>query len=108
MQFKTGIWRKHHEKRVWQCGEVDVELNPIIQVNDYVHLRHLAVKGDIITELPPFFCHDHIKRNELISLLPDFGLPEHEVSLIYPTRKQISRLSRVYIDYCIEHGKEYL
>lgn len=108
MHFKTGVWRRHHEKRSWQCGEVEVELNPLIQVNDYQHLRYLATEGEIITELPPFFCRKQLESGELIPVLADFPLPEQEVSLVYPTRKQISRLSRVYIDYCIDNVGKYL
>lgn len=69
----------------------------------------------MVNLITPMICYSSkqeygasIMKKELIRLLPDFELPEQEVSLIYPTRKQISRLSRVYIDYCIEHAKQYL
>ena len=108
MHMKTGVWRRHHEKRTWKCGSFNVETNPVIQVNDYLHLRYLAVKGEIITELPPFFCKEQLRNGELIPILVDFPFPQQEVSLVYPTRKQISRLSRVYIDFCVENVGKYL
>lgn len=108
MHMKTGVWRRHHEKRSWRCGDSEVDINPVIQVNDYLHLRYLAVKGEIITELPPFFCKEQLQSGELIPILQDHPFPEQEVSLVYPTRKQISRLSRVYIDFCVENVGKYL
>jgi len=56
-------------------------------------------------ELPPFFCKKYLESGDLVEVLPDYAMPEQQVNLMYPSRKGISRIIKVYIDYCFENFK---
>jgi DNA-binding transcriptional LysR family regulator len=71
-------------------------------------LRYLALKGVCLTELPPFYCRPYFERGELVEVLPDYAMPEQHLSLVFPSGKNLSRISRVFIDYCAEHLTAHL
>lgn len=102
---KCAAWGKKNQVIIWSLGSEKITINPYIQANDYSHMRYLALNHKCITELPPFFCDNYIESGELVEVLPDYPLPKQQVSLVYPSRKQVSRITRVYIDYCVESFK---
>ncbi len=82
-----------------------LKINPFIRVNDYLHMRYLALNHKCVTELPPFLCQKYIENGELVEVRPDYPMPEQRVNLVYPNRKRLSRITRVFIDYCVENCK---
>jgi len=108
IKFPLGIWHKFHESVSWSLGGLDVEITAKVVVNDYIHLQFLALNDFIITELPPFFCRELINEGRLVEILPEYPMPEQTVSLVYPTRQQVSRVSRSYIDFCVANADKYL
>ena len=85
-----------------------VQINPFFQVNDYLHLLELALAGVCVTELPPFLAQEHIASGQLQQLLKNHPLPPSELNLLYPSRRQLSRLIRTYIDFCSEWIDRFL
>lgn len=108
VNFPCGVWHQNQEQRAWNVGGETVCLRGRITVNDYLHLQYAALRHEIITELPPFFCRDLIEQGRFVEVLPDFPFPEQTISLVYPSRKQISRICRTYIDFCVENASKYL
>lgn len=100
--FPCAVWHMRSEKSVWRFKGKNVEIAPFLRVNDYSHLKWLVLQGHCITELPPFLAAQAIKDGTLVALLKPFPLPDYEVSLVYPSRQQLSRIVRVYIDYCLQ------
>lgn len=97
----AGVWvRDANTPRPWRLGERDVEPTPILAVNDYLQLRQRAVRGDVVTELPPFLAADALSDGRLVALLPDHPFPEQQVSLLYQRQQHPSRVVRAYLDYC--------
>lgn len=97
----AGIWVKDtNPPRPWRLGDRDVEPTPVLAVNDYLHLRHRALRGELVTELPPFLAADALRDGRLVALLPDHPLPETQVNLLYARQQQPSRVVRAYLDYC--------
>jgi DNA-binding transcriptional LysR family regulator len=103
LTVKSAAWSKKNQIVKWQLGGKIITLNPYLQVNDYLQLMHIALRNKCVTELPPFFIHSHLESGELVEVLPNFPLPEQAVQLVYPSRKSVSRITRVFIDYCVEH-----
>ena len=99
---KCAAWSKKYQTISWKLGDEVLEIHPYIRANDYAHMRYLALKGKCITELPPFFCREHIEKGELVEVLSRYPMPEQEVHLLYPSRKSVSRIMRVFINYCVE------
>lgn len=106
--FPCVAWRNDEAEVEWSLGRDKIKFRPILKTNDYPHIMYMALQNKCITELPPFLASEHIANHRLIQLLPEYEFPEDRVSLLYPSRKQISRISRVYIDFCVEHSNKYL
>ena len=87
---------------VWQLGNETVQINPFFQVNDYLHLLELALAGICVTELPPFLTQNYIAEGQLQHLLTNYPIPLCELNLLYPSRRQLSRLVKTYINFCSE------
>jgi DNA-binding transcriptional LysR family regulator len=100
--------REANAHRPWRLGEREIEPTPILAVNDYLHLRHRAIQGDVITELPPFLAAAALRDGRLVALLADHPLPEQQVSLLYQRQQQPSRVVRAYLDYCERAVGRYL
>ena len=102
---KCAAWCQKDQEIIWTLGNQQLAIEPFIRANDYLHMRYLALNHKCITELPPFFCQKHIESGEFVEVLPDYPLPEQHVNLVYPSRKSVSRITRVFIDYCVENFK---
>jgi len=105
LSLKCAAWSKQYQSIKWTLGEETLEINPYIRANDYNHMRYLSLQGKCITELPPFLCKPYIDSGELIEVLPHYPMPEQSVNLLYPSRKSVSRITRVFIDYCVTSFK---
>lgn len=105
----AAIWvRDASAQRPWRLGERVIEPRPVLAVNDYLHLRHRALRGDVVTELPPFLAADALRAGKLVALLPRHPFPEQEVSLLYQRQQQPSRVVRAYLDFCEQSVGHYL
>lgn len=103
-----AAWSKKEQEVSWILGGEKTNITPYIRANDYPHMRFLALQGTCVTELPLFLCRQQLSTNQLIEILPDKPLPIQQLNLIYPSRKQLSKISRVYIDFCLENYEKYL
>jgi len=103
LAMNCAAWSQRNDVIMWILGDEKLTIYPFLRSNDYLHMRHLALKGKCITELPPFFCQKYIASGELVEVLPDYPMPEQQVNLVYPSRKSVSRITRVFIDYCVEN-----
>ncbi len=108
LRLPAGIWvRDANTPRPWRLGEREIEPKPILATNDYLHLRHRAIQGDLVTELPPFLAAQALRDGRLLALLADQPFPEQQVSLLYQ-RQQQSQVVRAYLDYCQREVGQYL
>lgn len=102
IKMPCACWRVSTESKSWLLGDETIQISPFFQVNDYLHLLELALAGICVTELPPFLAQDSIANGQLKRLLTNYPLPLCELNLLYPSRKQLSRLVKTYIDFCFE------
>lgn len=93
-------WRETAQSNIWHLGNETLQIHPFFQVNDYLHLLELALADTCVTELPPFLARPYIQSGQLVRLLENYPLPACELNLIYPSRKQMSRLVKTFIDFC--------
>jgi DNA-binding transcriptional LysR family regulator len=103
LSAQCGAWGQKGDVIAWTLGSENLSINPFLRANDYLHMRYLALRGKCITELPPFFCKKYLESGELVEVLPEYSMPELQVNLVYPSRKSLSRITRVFIDYCVEN-----
>lgn len=102
LNMPCACWNDRVSVPVWNLGEKDYPIRPYLQVNDFLHLQALAMTGDCVTELPPFLAQASIAAGTLQELLPEFPFPERELYLLYPSRRQVSRLVKAYVDFCLQ------
>lgn len=103
LTHRCVAWCQKNQTLHWHLGNEKVTINPFIRANDYLHMRYLVLNHQGITELPPFLCDEPIACGALVEVLPDYPMPEQQVNLVYPSRKSVSRITRVFIDFCVEH-----
>lgn len=109
LALPAGVWvRDASAHPSWRVGDRDIEPTPILAVNDYLHLRERAIRGDLVTELPPFLATEALRDGRLVALLPDHQLPEQQVSLLYQRQHQPSRVVRAYLEHCQRAVGRYL
>jgi len=84
----------------WELGGHMVEPKAVLSTNDYHHLCCRALRGDVVTELPPFLAAAPIREKRLVPLLLQFPSPEWSVNLLYPPQRHQSTIVRTYLDFC--------
>lgn len=103
LSVNCAAWCQKDNVVEWALDNEKITINPTLRSNDYLHMRYLALKHRCLTELPPFICEPFLANGELVEVLPEFPLPEQQINLVYPSRKSVSRITRVFIDYCVEN-----
>jgi len=106
--FPCAAWRKKDTLINWELGGEKIMIQASIRANDYPHMRYLALQDLCITEQPPFMVNELIAKKRLLHILPQYDFPQYSVSLLYQSRHQLSRIARVYIDYCSANAEGYL
>ena len=108
-RFPCATWMAFPSARtLWRLGEITFEPDPFLATNDYQHLCHRAVAGDVVTELPQFMAEREFARKSLRPLLTRHPFPEQEINLLYPSHRHPSGIVRAYLDYCQQNAVEHL
>lgn len=108
-RFPCAVWAPGASTQsVWNLGEAVFAPDAVLSSNDYLYLRACAMRGDAVTELPPFLARDALARGELVRVLPRQELPEVSINLLYPSHRHPSSLVRAYLVYCRERAGHYL
>jgi len=106
--FPCAAWRKKDTLIEWALGGEKISIEASVRANDYPQMRYLALQHLCITEQPPFMVNELIAEKRLVQILPEYPFPEYSVSVLYQSRHQLSRIARVYIDFCTSNAKQYL
>jgi DNA-binding transcriptional LysR family regulator len=100
-RFPCAVWASGIDVPArWELGGQMVEPKAVLSTNDYHHLCNRALRGDVVTELPPFLAAAAVREKCLVPLLPDYPLPEWSLNLLYPPHRHPSSIVRTYLDFC--------
>jgi len=105
---QCAMWGNRNSGKTWQFENQKVSIEPRIIVNDYEFAHHLIDTGNYIVEVPPFLCDDEIRKGTYVEVLKGNKFPEQEINLVYPSSRQVSRITRVFVDYCIQNFATYI
>jgi len=88
-----------------------VNLFAALSINDHVSKQDAAEQGLGITELPSILCREAIEQGRLQEILPDWtfsvmSTSQVTLSLVYPSRHNLPRLVRLFVEHCIEHTRD--
>jgi DNA-binding transcriptional LysR family regulator len=96
------------DRATWRLGDQIFEPRPLLATNDYLHLRDCALRGDAVTELPPFLAAPLLASGHLRAVLPMHLLPEQTLHLLYPVQRFPSTIMRAYLDFCRDEAAGFL
>ncbi|MCW6510032.1 LysR family transcriptional regulator [Lichenifustis flavocetrariae] len=78
---------------------ITVENEPRIAVNDPVTIHRLVVNGAGIGVLSGYLCAPDIAARRLIRLFSEWELPPLDVSLVFPSSRELSPSVRAFVTY---------
>jgi len=83
-----------------EAGEtVRFEEKPRLSTNDTVTIHRLIVNGGGIGVLSEFICAPDLQDGRLVRLLPEWKMPALEVSVVFPSGRELSHTVRAFIDF---------
>jgi DNA-binding transcriptional LysR family regulator len=68
--------------------------------------RAAALGGAGIIWQPKFLIGDDLRAGRLVSLLPDYHMPDIDILALYPSRRHLSAKVRVMIDFLVDAFKD--
>jgi LysR family transcriptional regulator, regulator for bpeEF and oprC len=92
-----------HPWRLSRQGEGEsVEPQARVVVNDALTICKLVHAGAGIGAVASYLCRDDLARGHLERVLPSWSLAPLPVSLVYPSRREVSPVVRAFVDYMLE------
>lgn len=77
----------------------EVKIRPRVEINDALAIYRLVKSGVGIGVISNYLCVPDIKTGTLIQLLPDWIPPPVDVSLVFPSKRELSPLVRAFVEF---------
>lgn len=90
-----------------ESGEqVKVPIEPVFTSNE-IRLLHSAILSGVgIGLLPDFLARGDVERGMLTKVMPEWGVENGSISLVWPAHRYMATRVRAFIDYFAEHFAE--
>lgn len=93
-----------HEWRLRRDGQQQrVRVTGDFRSNNGETLVAAACAGLGVALMPRFLVEEALARGELVTILPEWQLPEAQLHAVYPDRRWLPRRVRVFIDLMADH-----
>lgn len=79
--------------------EAVIELDPRVRVNDPFTIYRMALNGAGLALIVGYLCGPEIAAGRLVRLLPEWEPPAVEVSLVFPSSRELSPTVRAFVDH---------
>ena len=90
----------------WQMGNNGethkVNVQPRIAINDYAGVQSAVINGLGISEIPSIICGPALQDGRLVEIMPKWQFSPVTLSAVYPSNRNLSRLVRLFKDFCVE------
>jgi LysR family transcriptional regulator for bpeEF and oprC len=80
-------------------ASVAVEVRPRLEVNDALTIHRMIVNGAGVGLCSGYVCAADVAAGRLVRLFPDWRLDPVDVSLVFPSRRDLSPAVRAFIDF---------
>lgn len=90
----SGTWPFQHGNEV-----IYQKIHPNFTANNGDIIRAAAVAGLGIAFMPEFLVEEELRDGRLVPILTNYSLPEMPISLVYPTRKNMSAALKAFLDF---------
>lgn len=81
---------------------VRIEVQPRLNVNEALTIYRLVINGAGLGILSGYLCAPAIEAGHLVRLFPEWTLPAVEVSVVFPSNRELSPIVRVFVDFLKE------
>jgi len=90
--------------RPWEFSDREsrtktIEVGPRLGVNDMLTLHRLVVNGAGVGCISGYLCAPDLVAGRLVHLFPEWRLPEIEVSVVFPSHRELSPAVRALVDF---------
>ena len=102
-----GGWFGDTSLKLYKDGKSQtVSIEGVLCLNDYTGILRAVEAGQGIAEIPAIFCGEALNDGRLIEIMPKWRLLPTVLSAVYPSNRNISRIVRLFKDFCVEHVDE--
>lgn len=82
--------------------KAEVPLTPKISINDALTIHNLVRKHAGIGIISGYLCGPDFEAGRLVRILPEWSMPPVDVSIVYPSRRELSPTVRAFVDFLRE------
>ena len=79
-----------------------LEMTPRVSVNEALTIHRLVLNGAGLGVLTGYICGPEIAAGRLVHLFPEWSIAPIEVSLVFPSRRELAPAVRAFVDYMKE------
>ena len=79
-----------------------VNVQPRIAINDYAGVQSAVMNGLGISEIPSILSGQRLLDGSLVEVMTEWQFAPVTLSAIYPSNRNLSRLVRLFKDFCVE------
>lgn len=95
-----GRGNRHGWRLIGAKGEVrEIAFSPRLLTEDIVVIKHAALSGCGVAELPAMVCREEMADGRLVPLLPGWSLPDMTLYAMFASRKGLVPAVRCFIDF---------
>jgi DNA-binding transcriptional LysR family regulator len=87
-----------------ECETVEPEARVV--VNDALTISRLVHAGVGIGAVSTYLCREDLERGHLERVLPSWSLVTLPVSLVFPSKREVSPVVRAFVDYMVETNRD--
>ena len=96
-------WEPSVSWMLYNNGETHkIKVEPRIAINDYAGVQSAVINGLGISEIPQILCGPALEHGRLVEVMPKWQFAPVTLSVITPSNRNLSRLVRLFKDFCIE------
>jgi LysR family transcriptional regulator for bpeEF and oprC len=88
-----------------QGESTSVEPSLRISVNEALTVHRLVVNGAGIGVLSAYLCRPDIEAGRLVHLFPEWQVPSVDVSVLFPSNRELSPVVRAFVDFIKEASR---
>ncbi|MGH8124746.1 MAG: LysR substrate-binding domain-containing protein, partial [Rhodanobacteraceae bacterium] len=107
---------EHEGEQTWElydgaCARTVVRVRPRLVTGEFRMLIEAALQGGGIAWVPESSCTPELRSGRLRVVLPDWGLPQGILHLVYPSRRGMLPAVRALVDFladAFEHQADEL
>lgn len=104
--FRCLVMSDIHSETYWELNGQQIKITPYSVSSDFQYIRYMTLNAQGIGNLPPGYYLQGIKEGTLVPILEDYEQPIADVFVTYPSRNQLSRITRAFIDFSIEYAEK--